>query len=190
MDDTWFQQDGATWRTTRETIRSLHESYPVFVFWIRIGHPVRRCTFFLLDFSKSKIYGNTSKKEIERNSTTFTQNGDEKFQRKSAYVGKAVEAIYAVPYITLYFTIINKKFLILQTYVFSIEISFCVNFGTFFFILSSFQRRFCDLLLVILKCRERDRQRNNLSVSRSSFILAMHLERYSSWTSAKLALPR
>lgn len=60
------------------------------------------------------------------------QNGDEKFQRKSAYVGKAVEAIYAVPYITLYFTIINKKFLILQTYVFSIEISFCVNFGTFF----------------------------------------------------------
>lgn len=27
-DDTWFQQDGATCHTTRETIQSLHESFP------------------------------------------------------------------------------------------------------------------------------------------------------------------
>lgn len=28
MDDMWFQQDGATCRTTRETIQLLRESFP------------------------------------------------------------------------------------------------------------------------------------------------------------------
>ncbi|CAK9827661.1 hypothetical protein ANTRET_LOCUS5336 [Anthophora retusa] len=79
VDDMWFQQDGATCHTARETIQLLHESLPSRVI-SRFGDknwPPRSCDltpldFFLWGFFKSKVYANKPttthvlKEEIER----------------------------------------------------------------------------------------------------------------------------
>lgn len=79
VDDMWFQQDGATCHTARETIQLLHESFPGRVI-SRFGDqnwPPRSCDltpldFFLWGFLKSKVYANKPttthalKEEIER----------------------------------------------------------------------------------------------------------------------------
>lgn len=79
VNDMWFQQDGATCHTTRETIQLLHESFPGRVI-SRFGDqnwPPRSCDltpldFFLWGFLKSKVYAikpTTTlalKEEIER----------------------------------------------------------------------------------------------------------------------------
>src|ERR1700761_3019106 len=75
----WFQQDGATCHTARETIQLLHETFPGRVLF-RFGDknwPPRLCdltplAFFLWGNLKSKVYANkpTStralKEEIQR----------------------------------------------------------------------------------------------------------------------------
>ncbi|CAK9804715.1 hypothetical protein ANTQUA_LOCUS4205 [Anthophora quadrimaculata] len=99
VDDMWFQQNGATCHTTRETIQLLHEPFPGRVI-SRFGdqNMPRSCDltsldFFLWSFLKFKVYANKStiihvlKEEIERfHSATFMQNGHGKFRQKSAYV--------------------------------------------------------------------------------------------------------
>ncbi|XP_078047551.1 uncharacterized protein LOC144475472 [Augochlora pura] len=65
VDGMWFQQDGATCHTARETIQLLHESFPGRVI-SRFGDqnwPPRSCDltpldFFLWGFLKSKVYIN------------------------------------------------------------------------------------------------------------------------------------
>ncbi|XP_018359883.1 PREDICTED: uncharacterized protein LOC108759083 [Trachymyrmex cornetzi] len=65
VDDMWFQQDGATCHTARETIQLLHETFPGRVL-SRFGDqnwPPRSCDltpldFFLWSYLKSKVYVN------------------------------------------------------------------------------------------------------------------------------------
>ncbi|CAK9806866.1 hypothetical protein ANTPLA_LOCUS5061 [Anthophora plagiata] len=65
VNDMWFQQDGTTCYTARETIQLLHESFPVRVI-SRFGDqnwPPRSCNLTPLDFFlwgslKSKVYTN------------------------------------------------------------------------------------------------------------------------------------
>ncbi|EFN78033.1 hypothetical protein EAI_06421, partial [Harpegnathos saltator] len=74
VDDMWFQQDGATCHTARETIQLLHESFPGRVI-SRFGDQIVR--FLFGGFLKSKVYANKPttihalKEEIERCKTVM-----------------------------------------------------------------------------------------------------------------------
>lgn len=65
LDDVYFQQDGATCHTSRETIELLHEKFPGRVISRNgdVNWPSRSCDltpldFFLWGYVKDKVYAN------------------------------------------------------------------------------------------------------------------------------------
>ena len=65
VEGMWFQQDGATCHTARETIQLLHQSFPGRVIsrfgdqnWPRRSCDLTPLDFFLWGFLKSMVYAN------------------------------------------------------------------------------------------------------------------------------------
>ena len=65
LNSLWFQHDGATCYTAKETVELLHESLPgcvIFRFggrlWSSRSYDLTPLDFFLLDFLKSQVYVN------------------------------------------------------------------------------------------------------------------------------------
>ena len=63
IEQLWFQQDGATWHTSNETIDLLHEKFPNRVLlnrgdqnWPPRSYDLTPCNFFVWVFLKLQLY--------------------------------------------------------------------------------------------------------------------------------------